>query len=150
MNGDCSRPSSICYDEPHQHALLLPDFVGPAGQPSLLRSTLKPADILNDAPCRSTFIPFEAQLNAGINFRNFRLQSLKLASVSDIVVYSEDPQGGHAGESIELAKKVKQAMIWCEKERRERGEWWVLRYNVYVIMGEFGMECLDVQKSVSS
>jgi dual specificity MAP kinase phosphatase len=79
---------------------------------------------------RATFI--KAKQADGISLRNFKTQSTKYATISDIVIYC--PAGLHQG-VLTLAKWARQAQETCFHERVARGLGG-LRYNVFVITGE--------------
>lgn len=114
----------------------IPVRTGPEPLASLLCNSWLPSELLafnpSHHPSRATFHP--ATVPAGVSFRNYRMQPAKLATISDIVVYSD--RGAFAQESIDIAKRAKAAMIKCEADRRARGEHQVLSYEVFVIVGE--------------
>lgn len=60
---------------------------GPEARGSLLTATFTPEDLLSSSLAPRFARP---QIPFAINLRNFRLQATKLASVSDIVIYSAD------------------------------------------------------------
>ncbi|KAJ1032515.1 hypothetical protein NDA16_000538 [Ustilago loliicola] len=70
---------------------------------------------------------------SGVSLRNFKIQSAKYATISDIVIYC--PFGYHAG-VMTLAKWVREAQASLRRERLLRG-WGGLQYNVFVVTDSF-------------
>ncbi|CAD6929246.1 unnamed protein product [Tilletia laevis] len=80
---------------------------------------------------KATFVhPRQA---AGVSLRNFRIQAVKYATISDIVIYS--PAGLHAG-AVELAKDFRDAQEAMLRDRQERGLGG-LQYNVFIVTDSF-------------
>lgn len=70
---------------------------------------------------------------SGVSLRNFKIQSAKYATISDIVIYC--PYGYHSG-VLTLAKWVREAQASLRRERLLRG-WGGLQYNVFVVTDSF-------------
>lgn len=70
---------------------------------------------------------------SGVSLRNFKIQSAKYATISDIVIYC--PFGYHSG-VMTLAKWVREAQASLRRERILRG-WGGLQYNVFVVTDSF-------------
>ena len=87
---------------------------------------------------RATFVkPRQAD---GVSLRNFKIQCARYATISDIVIYC--PAGLHEG-MIELGDWFKEAQNAKWEERKSRGLGG-LRYNVFLVEGEWGQQPLVV------
>ncbi|GAA6002294.1 tyrosine/serine/threonine protein phosphatase PPS1 [Rhodotorula paludigena] len=89
---------------------------------SLLTSDLSSGHALFALPAAETF--------ENVNLRHFRLQAVKYATVSDVVVYGEN---GIDESVVETASRVREAM---DHEFERRGGLGI-RYNVYIIADPF-------------
>lgn len=69
---------------------------------------------------------------AGVNLRNFKIQAVKYATISDIVIYC--PTGYHEG-LLTFARWFRDAHEGSYDARCERGLWG-LRYNVFIVTGK--------------
>ena len=68
----------------------------------------------------------------GVSLRNFKIQSARYATISDVVIYC--PSGLHEG-MIELAQWFRDAQQTCWEERQAKNLGG-LRYNVFLVEGE--------------
>lgn len=107
---------------------------GPESRCALLSSAFVPEDLLlaNDPPRFSRpAVPY------AINLRNFRLQATKLASVSDIVIYSAD--GLSSPDLLPMAERFLAAQQAMRAHRLQDSDTAdnLVRYRVFVIADRF-------------
>ncbi|GAA5842339.1 hypothetical protein JCM11251_003988 [Rhodosporidiobolus azoricus] len=104
----------------------------PATPTCRLTSAFELAQIVSTCPTTgaSSFALPGGEAFHNVNLRHFSLQGAKYASISDIVVYSEN---GIDETVVEAAAKVREAM---DLEWQKRGRTGV-RYNVYVVSDPF-------------
>lgn len=137
-----------------------PPVYDPQPDHSFLTSSIMPSEILsppyvadtktnrlqpvsqNSAPSEDCYVQgpsfCQPQQSQGISLRNFKIQCSKYATISDIVIYC--PAGLHEG-ALTLARWFREAQEACYEDRCERGLA-CLRYNVFVVTGEFS-SCLS-------
>jgi dual specificity MAP kinase phosphatase len=101
---------------------------GPEPRAAVLVSSLNPDDVLSPD---DVFV--EPALPSSVNLRNFKLQAAKYASISDIVIYSEQ---GVTPEALQLAQRVRHAQkrIFAQRGGMACD---AVEYNVYVIADPF-------------
>lgn len=128
-----SSDSSVTDDSDLFNVNELP--FGPEPRPSQLQSSFSPDELLlksDNAFAVPTLPPSQ------INLRNFKLQAAKIASLSDIVVYSAD--GLASPELLATAERFLEAHKNTRKQRAaENGlpEDEFIQYNVFVIVDRF-------------
>lgn len=141
--------------QPHQAASPTESW-DPQPEHSILNSSFYPAELLRPpvmvnrrskksyhaVPCSSptqdetmvqTSSFYRPEQPDGVNLRNFKIQSAKYATVSDIVIYC--PAGFHEG-VLCLAKWFQEAHEASWQERVDRGLGG-LRYNVFIVTEPF-------------
>lgn len=131
---DASSSPSLNAESKQQAAITM----GPELHCSLLTSAWRPEEILTPTGTFSKFI--KPILPPGINFRHFRMQGPKYASISDIVVFAD--KGGFSEDAVEVARRAAAATVGLYNERRSKGEDCLL-YNVYVVSGKFDLSFLS-------
>ncbi|GAA99812.1 hypothetical protein E5Q_06515 [Mixia osmundae IAM 14324] len=114
----------------------MPNY-GPEPRPALLVSSLFPEELLINESDWQTSVFAKPQLPPTVNLRNFKIQAIKYATVSDIVVYSERGALNDGGEALNVARRFADAQLAMAHERHWMGESDVLEYRVYVITDPF-------------
>lgn len=70
----------------------------------------------------------------GFSIRNFQIQAVKMATMSDIVIYADDKTSKEV--VSKLANLVSRAQkVWKEKDREHQGD--IPQFHTYVLKGEF-------------
>ena len=100
---------------------------------SKLKGSISPEEILStcaESDSSPSFIEIDPR--DGFSVRNFQIQTCKMATVSDIVVYGDDTTPRE--HVLNLAKKISQAQRnWREKQRVEGDD--PLDFHTFILSG---------------
>lgn len=141
FDGALSLASPGVPSPPSSSSTSSPDLIGTEPRPSLLTSTLTPDDFLARDGRTGTLLPCFStpRLPQNVNLRLFKHQPARYATVSDIVVYSEN---GLCEDAVSLAETIQAAQDRVRRYRdqvaiEEGGHPNVVDYATYVVTDRF-------------